>query len=371
MAQPLPLATKLSFAVTALTIECDNEYERQLLAPTGMDFATWRASKPPTYLVSLPMWANYLRHLDQPRTVGDLAALAGHDHFAISRNLNGLRRWRYVAVEAAGAKNHRQRYHPDDVVQLTAPGRECAARWQPLPAWAEARWQQRLGSGTTAQLRQAAIAMLAELEQGLPWCMPILSSRRELFSRLTPERRIPATPGEQLPLLALLSQTLLAFTLAFEENSPFPLPVVANALRVLDRDGSPLRDLPERTGISAAAFAQCLTLLQRHGLAELIAAPAGQRGRRVRLTAEGKAAQRRGQQRIASIERQWQQRLDAEVDALHAALDTAIGTGDPAQPPLADALAAAPGQWRAELPVPSGLPHHPIPVDRGGWPDGA
>lgn len=44
-------------------MECDNEFEHALLAAAGMDFATWRASRPPVFLVSVAMWVSYLRHL--------------------------------------------------------------------------------------------------------------------------------------------------------------------------------------------------------------------------------------------------------------------------------------------------------------------
>lgn len=361
-----PLSTKLSFALVAFTIECDNEFERALLG--GQRFAAWKANKPPVFLISLAMWANYLRHLaESPIAAHELAALAGgDDDIVIARGFTGLRRWRYVTVEPAPSGKRR-----DALVQLTAAGQRCARLWQPLPAAVEARWRARFGESAVDELRQQLAAAVAHFGGGRLWCLPIISSRREMFSPTAPCAGTGDAP-DSLPLIALLSQTLLAFTLAFEQGASLPLPIVANALRALDPAGLPLRDLPAQAGISAAAIAQSLTLLQRHGLAEVVPAAGSRQGRQVRLTAEGVVARRSGQRRVANVERNWRQQLGAaHMAALHDALDAVIGAGDPATAPLATALAAPTGTWRGALPTPKTLPHHPIPLDRGGWLDGA
>lgn len=362
-----PLSTKLSFALVAFTIECDNEFERALLG--GRRFDAWKANKPPVFLISLAMWANYLRHLAQgPIAAHELAALAGgDDDIVIARGFTGLRRWRYVTVQPAHSSGKRR----DALVQLTAAGQRCARLWQPLPAAIEGRWRARFGESVVDELRQQLAAAVAHFGGGRLWCLPIISSRREMFSPTAPGTEAGDSPNKR-PLVALLSQTLLAFTLAFEQGASLPLPIVADALRALDPTGVPLRDLPTQAGISAAATAQSLTLLQRRGLAEVVPAAGSRQGRQVRLTAEGVAARRTGQRRIASVERNWQQQLGATVlAALHDALDAVIGSGDPATAPLATALAAPAGIWRSALPMPKTLPHHPIPLDRGGWLDGA
>lgn len=355
-------------------MECDNEFERAILASAGMDFATWKANRPPVFLVSVAMWANYLRHLAQDLAVRDLAARAGDNDAAIHRTLNGLRRWRYVTVEPA-PQGRRSRL--DDLVRLTAAGRRCVRVWQPLPDLVEARWRRRLGDRTVSELRHRLAALLADRGDHWPYCMPIVSSRREMFSE--PTRAVYAGPAVDRPLLALLSQALLAFTLEFERESPMPLPVAGNALRVLSPQGAPergtaLRDLPQHAGISAAATAQSLTLLRRHGLAVVAADTTGQRraGRRVHLTRSGAAAQEDARKLVLRIERRWHRRFGAAaVTATHHALDRVIGDGSPGKPPLAAALAAPPGTWRSAAPTPTTLPHHPMPLGRGGWPDGA
>ena len=361
-----PLSTKLSFALVAFTIECDNELERALLG--GQHFAAWKANKPPVFLASLAMWANYLRHLAEgPLAAHELAALAGgDDDIVIARGFTGLRRWRYVAVEPAPSRKRR-----DALVRLTAAGRRCARLWRPLPAHIEARWRARFGDSAMRDLRRQLAAAVALFGGSRLWCLPIISSRREMFSPTAACAEAGDAPSS-LPLVALLSQTLLAFTLAFEQRASLPLPIVANALRVVEPAGVPLRDLPARAGVSAAAIAQSLTLLQRHRLAIVVPAAGGRQGRHVRLTAEGVVAQRAGQRRIASVERSWRQQLGtAQMAALHKALERVVGTGDPAAAPIATALATPPGVWRSTQAFPRTLPHHPIPLDRGGWPDGA
>jgi hypothetical protein len=56
---------------------------------------------------------------------------------------------------------------------------------------------------------------------------------------------------------------------------------------------------------------------------------------------------------------------------LSAALGAIVGDGDPAASPLAPGLMAREGNWRAGEPTPSTLPHHPMVLHRGGYPDGS
>jgi hypothetical protein len=62
MPDRFPLATLLSFAVVAFTIEFDNEAEHRLPHRTTTHGAT-PGSLPKPWLASLVMWENCLRHL--------------------------------------------------------------------------------------------------------------------------------------------------------------------------------------------------------------------------------------------------------------------------------------------------------------------
>jgi hypothetical protein len=76
----------------------------------------------------------------------------------------------------------------------------------------------------------------------------------------------PPTPA----LLTALSQSLIAFTIEFEEESDLSLALSANVVRVLSADGVPLRDLPIRSGVCSVwkeAIAAAVGFLQRNGYA--------------------------------------------------------------------------------------------------------
>jgi len=55
---------------------------------------------------------------------------------------------------------------------------------------------------------------------------------------------------------------------------------------------------------------------------------------------------------------------------LRAALEPLVGDGTLASSPLAAGLAPEPGNWRASVKAPETLPHYPMVLHRGGFPDG-
>jgi hypothetical protein len=60
----------------------------------------------------------------------------------------------------------------------------------------------------------------------------------------------------------------------------------------------------------------------------------------------------------------------AAVDRLRAALAPLCGAPD-ARSPLLDALEPLVASWRAAVRRPDVLPHHPMVLHRGGYPDGS
>ena len=152
---------------------------------------------------------------------------------------------------------------------------------------------------------------------------------------------------------SLLSHALIRCTLAFESESDVSLPMSANVLRVLDADGVPVRDLPARSGVSKEAITAALGFLERHGQVEL--RPLA-RGKAAALTAKGERS------RDAYHRFGW----PFDTQALRTALESIP----------ADALWAAwtprdPAAWRANLRRPTVLPHQPMVLHRGGYPDGS
>ncbi|MCW2891239.1 MAG: hypothetical protein JWO75_728, partial [Actinomycetia bacterium] len=71
----------------------------------------------------------------------------------------------------------------------------------------------------------------------------------------------------------------------------------------------------------------------------------------------------------ADIERDWRTRFgDITVTGLRQALEP-LAAGDP--PRLYAGLEPYPDSWRARVPAPATLPHYPMTLHRGGYPDGS
>ena len=136
----LPLSALLSQALVAYTIEFDNEAEHRLPHRTTDHGASGHGDgDPTTWLVSLVMWENCLRHVtDQPITVGELETRA-----RTGTNLDGMRRWGYITIDGTAKKIHKGRPGPDAVLRATAAGLRAREVWLPLPGLIEHRWRDR------------------------------------------------------------------------------------------------------------------------------------------------------------------------------------------------------------------------------------
>ena len=353
----LPLSALLSQALVAFTIEADNEAEHRL-PHTTQDHG--RSPGAP-WLTSLAMWANCLRHVpDEGITVAGLRAAA-----RTGTNLDGMRRWGYVTYTPDPGRGKRPR--PDAIVRLTAGGRRARDGWDGVPAEIEQRWRDRFGAPAAEGLCAALAAVVAELDPRLPDCLPILHPG--LFS----EPDLPdgaTTPcADTLPLWALLSRTLLAFAAEWEDDSGRSLVISANLLRVLTEDGVRSRDVAALAGISKAAVAFTMGPATKQGLVAEQPDPDGSRWKITRLTSSGARAQRAYADLTAAVEDRWRSRFGAErVAALRDALEP-LAVGDP--PPLFGGLTPYEDGWRAQVKPAAVLPHYPMVLHRGGYPDGA
>jgi DNA-binding MarR family transcriptional regulator len=366
-----PLPTLLSQVLVAFTIEFDNEAEQRMVHRTTIgraDAARAGQAQRGPWLVSLPMWANFMRFVDPGGVpLRDLAGLT-----AIV-NLAGLRRWGYVTVDD----------DPDPVVRPARGGRHAQRVWAPLAAEIEGRWRGRLGAAPVDALRGRLDGLAGRLGRDLPWYLPVVA--HGMFAQAPPlSDRVREAGRDARDLSVLLSRVLLAFTLDYEQESRLSLTISANALRVLDEPGVPLRDLPGRAGVSREAISMSAGELTRSGLAVTEPDPARGRGQVVRLTPRGLRARQDSQRRLAAVEADWAGRFGAaEIDGLAAALhDLLTRAGDDGSPLTGAGLHPPPGGWRARRPYlsqalaaardPAGaLPHHPMVLHRGGWPDGS
>jgi methyltransferase (TIGR00027 family) len=369
VAGPLPLSALLSQALVAFTIECDNEAEHLLPHRTATHGLRPGAPADAPWLTSLAMWATCLRFLPDDGITGrGLRRLA-----RTGTTLDGVRRWGLVTFSPAPA--HGKRPAQDALIRPTAAGSQARDVWREVPGVVEDRWRDRFGAAAVDPLRSALAAIVTDLDPALPDCLPIL--HHGLYTRpdppAPPAAAVPPTAPAPLalPLWALLSKPLLTFATEFEQDSDLSLAISADVVRVLPAAGDALRprDIPALSGVSKESIAMALGVLRTGGHVAEDPDPAAARGKVIRLTERGAAAQRTYHRLTAEVEERWRARFGpGRVDALRASLEP-LAHGDP--PPLLSGLVPYPDNWRATLRPPSLLPHYPMVLHRGGFPDGS
>lgn len=339
----LPLSARLSQFLVAFTIEFDNEFERRMPHRTTNHGATG----PGPWLVSMAMWFTCMRFVtEQGVTAGELIALARTD-----TNLNGMERWGYIRIDALQTAGRAKRVRSDSMIRPTRWGVRAQQVWRPLFEVVESRWRERFGPAEIEELRAALLAVAEQLNPDLPDCMPILGYG--LFSRLPEKLRGSANgrlgPAES-PLPVLLARVLLAFAIEFERGSDVSLAISANVLRNAKDEGTPVKELPGIGGVSKEGVAMSVNFLEKRGFAR--------KGRVLELTEKGRNASDTYSRSIREIEGNW--RATGRVRELLERLTPRL-TG-------IDLFGSG---WRASLPKPDGLPHFPMTLHRGGFPDGS
>jgi len=337
------LATLLSQTLVAFTVEVDNECERR------MGEAGFRGAR-----ISLVLWLNLIRHISSSGSlVEDLASSGAGSKEALKLQLGCLERWGFLTLapgstEAASPRDAGRRregwgsgrgIRNSWAVRLSGKGLKAAEICPGALETVEGRWIARLGKQRIARFRKSAQAVIDALNLDLPWGLPpTLIGRTEAF----PARSTAAPKGLALP--CLLSQLLLGFAIEFDRESPAPLTMSANTLRILGEEPIPVRDIalltgssPERTDIG----------WQLKPYVTVETAPAV-RGKVARLTAAGIKAQQAYGRLVTEIERRWEERFGTEViDDLREFLSALFRAGDANQPPIALGLTPPPGTVRA------------------------
>jgi len=364
MADRLPLPALLSQALVAFTIESDNEFEHRMPHRTTDHSAP--GDRGP-WLVSMAMWFNCMQFVtEEPMPVSELERLA-----RTGTNLDGMRRWGYVFLESASGDPRRTPRPADLTIRATGKGQRAQQVWRPLPGDIEDRWRERFGADQIGRLRAALWALAARAEAELPDCLPILryglfSARKPTFPRREPTAGA-ADPGLALPVL--LARVLLGYAIRFEQRSPISLAICANVLRILTGTGVRVRDLPVLSGVSKESIAMAMGILTKADLAAVGPDPGGGRWKVARLTPRGQEAQWAYADWAASVDRRSAERFGAdEVARLRAAMEPLAGDG---ASPLMRGLEPYPDNWRAGTRPPQTLPHYPMVLHRGGFPDGS
>jgi len=353
----LPLVSLLSQAFVAYTIELDNECEHRMPHKTTQFGRTGKPGEGP-WLVSMAMWWTCMRFVDDEGiTASDL-----YERARAATYVSGMIRWGYVSIG------------PDEKIRPTDRGKRAQKTWLPLFSEIEERWEARFGKRDVDKLRTSLRAVVGEFDVILPDCLPILGYMHACKGRViaTPRsdgERKPDLPGT--PLVALIAKVVLAFALLFERDSKLSLALCANALRRIDERGSRVRDLPALCGISKPAMATCVKHLERGSLAAVSTDPSDGRTKIVELNAKGVGAKRAYERRIREIELRWRERIGAKkLDSLRAAAERITGTsGDGAR--LLSGLKPYTDNWRAKVRPIVTLPHFPMVLFRGGYPDGS
>jgi DNA-binding MarR family transcriptional regulator len=367
----LPLPALLSQVLVAFTIEFDNEFEHQVPHRTTNHGSTSGSRRVP-WLVSRVMWSNFLQFVGADgTTVRDLRSRLQMPDKDIRTWLTRLADWwGYLVIEpkAAGTRL--------DAVVLPAPeSRKAFQVWPTLDALVEARWRARFGEDTIDNLRHSLSVILSQIDVSLPDSLPIvgygLFSKPPEYKYSVRTAKAVANPAG-LSLPSLLSRALLWFAIEFEETSDVSLAISANVLRLAIDEGVSLSELPRMAAVSKEAIAISLSFLVKRGFVVRQTKPGANRGKVVLLTPKGSDAQEGYGQRVAKIEQQWRAVYGEEaVSLLRESL--AQLAGDPATPPspLLRCLEPYPDGWRASLPKPEALPHYPMILHRGGFPDGS
>jgi DNA-binding MarR family transcriptional regulator len=377
-----PLSTLLSQLLVAFTIEFDNEFEHRMPHRTT-SFGSAGARVHGAWLGSMVLWANGMRLIPEAGiTIAALERQARTDKV----QLPGLERWGYISIAPGTADTPSKRAQRDWIVRPTAVGRLAQDVWRPLADVIESHWRERFGEDEIETLRKSLSAVLIRIDLALPEYLPILGYG--LFSQILIEETQASSAYTEpalarMNLSALLAKVLLAFTIEFEFDWKVSLPVSANVLRLLTTEGTRVADLPRLSGIAKEGVAFATGWLQRNDYADLEPDRKTGKGKLMRLTAKGEEAQRAYRRRLAIVDQRWRERFgEATVAALRESLTALIHQKNGEQATLSEGLMPYPDGWRARKPYetrtlafvhdPAGaLPHCPMVLHRGGYPDGS
>jgi hypothetical protein len=339
----VPLTTLLSWAWIAQTIEIDNSFEAASSERAGRHFR-----------ISLPMWTNGLRFIDESGiTVDELRVRA-----RAACNIGGLERWGWISVgdpsgrRLDGFGSHRG-VKGDTVLRPTRAGTYARRLWPRMLSGVEERWRAQFGSDLIDVLRDALLTVVTPM----PWSPPEVHPSDGFHTHVVDKG---GASDSERPLVALLGQVLTSFTIGHEQGSVVSLPLGANVLRAMGSDLVRIRDLPAMTGLSKEGIAMAVGYLRRSGLGASAAKHA------VTLTPAGLDALDDYRNLSARPKDQGLRDALGAVVAQHDALSASF------VPPQ--------GCWRGEKPHlaqtqrlvsdPIGaLPWHPMILHRGAWPD--
>ena len=236
-------------------------------------------------------WANLLRVLGStPTDNPKLPAMVRLSKRAVrSRVLSALRKgWIQEAKLGPGVMT----------VRLTERGCKVANSWNSLQARAEERWRSEIG-----------IERFDTLLRSLGGCVSLLPFEYPHYPASYGAADASITGGNGvdwtgvprtnrasvlgLPMLALLSQALVAFAMSYEDRSPVALSLSSAVIRLIPPEGCSRKGLGHSVGISA---------LMRHGF---LRSDINRGNEFLYLTPSGASVQELYDQRISAVEAEW------------------------------------------------------------------
>ncbi|HUQ38985.1 MAG TPA: hypothetical protein VM030_02440, partial [Acidimicrobiales bacterium] len=274
---------------------------------------------------SLAVWSNVLRcvaggngGLDER----DLPGAARISSRLATAAVTGCARrgWLVVSPAPDGGKARR--------LELTEVGRAAARDWPAQLGALDARW-----AGTP--LRAGLEGIVSQLPLELPHFPapygaadpsaiggPYMQGAKRtegIPAHGKDWRPVPRTDGDTvtaLPVTALLSQALMAFTIDYEDLFPWPLESTLNVLCHIGPQPAPLANVPGDHGITGVGK----SLLERHLIAVVTRAEDDPGQKLVALTDRGQLVMEHHPRRLEAVEAEWRDRFGAALTALRNAL---------------------------------------------------
>jgi hypothetical protein len=276
----------------------------------------------------LAMWSNVLRcvatggadGIDE-RSLPEAARISSRLAAAfVTAAANGG----WITAQSGGKGKNRH-------LQLTDAGQEAAEVWPHRLAALDAKWQ-------GAPLRSALERLVGQLRFELPHFPASYGAADPsaiggpYVQKATRKDDLPAHGKDwkpvmrsdedsvsSVPITALLSQALVAFTIDYEDRFPWPLANTATILCHIGKQPRPLADLPAGHGITG----QGKSLLERHLIVNVTPDPDDSPKKLVSLSDRGELVLANHPKRLEAVEQEWSERYGELVAELRAELDRA------------------------------------------------
>lgn len=189
---------------------------------------------------------------------------------------------------------------------------------------------------------------------------------------MTTPTPLEATSILDRTLPVLLAKVLMAFAIEFESELELSLAISANVLRLVGKQGVRVKEIPRLSGVSKEVTTMSLRRLEERGLIEIKTEAGGSRLRVATLTARGRHFQEAYRELAGRIEKRWEVSVDEKaVSTLRSQLECLVDGSTDTPSTLLNGLQPYPDGWRASLPKLEALPHYPMILHRGGFPDGS